>query len=314
MAPGTCRIPPGRASEKSVERQFTIENGANPVQTMSVLWQGPSDPQMLFADGRIARAFWTADGPASIELRVNTANVTAQAWGAGAEAALNLVPGMVGGLDDATTLVPRHALIAELARTNPGLRLTRSGSVIDALVVSILGQKVTGVEARRSYRDLLIRHGEPAPGPLGLRLPPPPEKLARLPYWAFHPLGVERRRADTIRAAAAVAPQLERISDLSRDEGRRRLLSLPGVGEWTAAETMRLALGDADAVSVGDFHLPHLIGWALAGEARGSDERMLELLEPYRGQRARVALLIERSGLRQGRRAPRMPLRSIAAI
>ncbi len=183
---------------------------------------------MLFADGRIARAFWTADGPASIELRVNTANVTAQAWGAGAEAALNLVPGMVGGLDDATTLVPRHALIAELARTNPGLRLTRSGSVIDALVVSILGQKVTGVEARRSYRDLLIRHGEPAPGPLGLRLPPPPEKLARLPYWAFHPLGVERRRADTIRAAAAVAPQLERISDLSRDEGRRRLLVTPG--------------------------------------------------------------------------------------
>jgi len=145
-------------------------------------------------------------------------------------------------------------------------------------------------------------------------LPPPPQKLARLPYWAFHPLGVERRRADTIRAAAAVAPQLEQIRGLSPDEGRRRLLSLPGVGAWTAAETMRLALGDADAVSVGDYHLPHLVSWALAGEPRGTDERMLELLEPYRGQRARVALLLERGGLHHPRRAPRMPLRSIAAI
>jgi 3-methyladenine DNA glycosylase/8-oxoguanine DNA glycosylase len=77
---------------------------------------------------------------------------------------------------------------------------------------------------------------------------------------------------------------------------------------------MRLALGDPDAVSVGDYHLPHLVCWALAGERRGTDERMLELLEPYRGQRARVALLLEQGGLMQKRRAPRMAARSIAAI
>jgi len=155
---------------------------------------------------------------------------------------------------------------------------------------------------------------EVAPGPLGLRLPPPPETLAGLPYWAFHPLGVERRRADTIRAAATVAPQLEAISRLTPEEGKRRLLSLPGVGEWTAAETMRLALGDPDAVSVGDFHLPRLICGALANETSATDERMLELLEPYRGQRARVALLIEHGSPHRPRRAPRMPIRSIAAI
>ena len=296
------------------ERRFRIENGANPLLTTSVLWQGPADAQMRLSDAGMMRAFWTADGAASLELRVDAAEVTARAWGPGAGAALATVPGLIGLLDDPTALVPRHALVAELARTNPGLRLTRSGSVIDALVVSILGQKVPSVEARRSYRELLVRHGEPAPGPWGLRLPPLPEKLARLPYWAFHPLGIERRRADAIRVAAAVAPQLERIRDLPRDEGRRRLLSLPGVGEWTAAEAMRLALGDPDALSVGDFHLPHVISWALAGEPRGSDARMLELLEPYRGQRARVALLIEHSGVRQRRRAPRMALRSIAAI
>lgn len=300
--------------DEPLERRFTINNGASPMLTMAALWQGPRDPQMRLSDAAAVRAFWTSEGPTTLEIRVKGKDVVSRAWGQGAEGALSLTPGLVGGLDDATALVPQHELLVELVRRRPGLRLTRSGSVMDALLVSILGQKVTGKEARREYRDLLIRHGEAAPGPFGLRLPPPPAKLARMPYWAFHPLGIERRRADTIRAAAAVAPQLERIGELSPDDGRRRLMSLPGVGEWTAAETMRLALGDADAVSVGDYHLPHLICWALAGEARGSDERMLELLEPYRGQRARVALLIEHSGLGLPRRAPRMRLRSIAGI
>jgi 3-methyladenine DNA glycosylase/8-oxoguanine DNA glycosylase len=183
---------------------------------------------------------------------------------------------------------------------------------MDALVVAILAQKITGEEARRAHQALLLRFGEPAPGPFGLRVPPPPEKLAQLPYWAFHTIGVERRRADVIRAAAAVAPQLELISGLSHDDGERRLRSLSGVGPWTAAETMRIALGDPDALSVGDYHLPHLVCRTLAGEERGTDERMLELLEPYRGQRARVALLIEHQVGIQPRRAPRRRLRSIA--
>jgi 3-methyladenine DNA glycosylase/8-oxoguanine DNA glycosylase len=311
-APAASRAPI-EAPDVPLEQVFTLANGANPLVTMSDLRLGPGDPQMRIAGSEVQRAMRTSAGLATLRMRVQHRSVAVTAWGPGAAAALELVPGLVGALDDATALEPRHALIAELARTNPGLRLTRSGSVMDALVVSILGQKITGEEQRRSWSDLLRRHGEPAPGPFGLRVLPPPEKLARLPYWVFHPLGVERRRADTIRAAAAVAPQLERIRGLSHEEGMRRLTSLPGIGAWTAAETMRLALGDPDAVSVGDYHLPHLVCWALAREARGTDERMLELLEPYRGQRGRVALLIEHGGLQQPRRAPRMRLRSIAA-
>jgi 3-methyladenine DNA glycosylase/8-oxoguanine DNA glycosylase len=161
---------------------------------------------------------------------------------------------------------------------------------------------------------LLARFGERAPGPHGLTLPPPPELLARTPYWAFHSLGLERRRADAIRAAAAVAHQLEQIRDLPAAEARRRLESVPGVGPWTAAETMRLALGDPDAVSVGDYNLPRQVCWVLAGERDGDDARMLELLEPYTGQRARVVLLIERSGLRPARRGPRYAPREIAGM
>jgi 3-methyladenine DNA glycosylase/8-oxoguanine DNA glycosylase len=299
-----------------LEGLFPIANGAHPLATISLLWQGYGDPQMRFEAGGVQRATHTVDGPASLHIRLSASRseVIAAAWGPGAAAALELVPGLVGALDDASALVPRHPLVAGLVRRLPGLRLTRGGSIMETLVPSILAQKVTGPEARGAHHALLRRFGEPAPGPHGLRLPPPPAKLAALPYWAYHEFGIERRRADTIRAAAAVAPQLEAIATRPAVERADVLMSLPGIGPWTSAETLRLALGDPDAVSVGDYHLPRLICSALAGERDGDDARMLELLEPYRGQRARVALLIERSGVRQQRFAPRMRARSIAGI
>ena len=302
------------SGEARFVRRFRLVNGADPLVTMAMLWQGPSDPQMRLEGGVVARATRTTAGPASIHIRVAGDEVVAEAWGPGAAAALDSVPAMVGETDDPSFLAPRHSIVAELVRRLPGLRLARGGRVMEALVPSILGQKVTSLEARRAHRALLLRYGEPAPGPLGLTLPPPPEALAKLPYWAFHPLGIERRRADAIRAAAAAAARLEEIAQLTSGEAMARLMSLPGVGPWTAAETMRLALADPDAVSVGDYHLPRLICWALASERTGTDERMLELLEPYRGQRGRVALLIEHSGLRQERHGPRMAPRSIASI
>jgi 3-methyladenine DNA glycosylase/8-oxoguanine DNA glycosylase len=225
-----------------------------------------------------------------------------------------LLPGLVGEHDDPRPLVARHQIVRDLQRRLPRLRLTSGAPVMDTLLVSILAQKITSLEAHRAYRALVRVHGEQAPGPLGLRLPPPPEKLARLPYWAFHPLGIERRRADTIRAAAAAADRLAALGALPPDERLRRLQALPGVGPWTAAEASRLSFGDPDAVSVGDFHIPRLVCRALAREANGDDARMLELLEPYRGQRARVVLLLEHAGIYAARRAPRAAPRSIAAI
>ncbi|HUR16242.1 MAG TPA: hypothetical protein VMZ33_03055 [Candidatus Limnocylindrales bacterium] len=304
-------------SNTPIEHRFP-SNGADPVATAAALWQGPSDPQMRVGNGRVARALRTAHGVATVllERTSDRAEIVARAWGepAAAEAALALVPGLSGALDDPSALLPRHDLVAGLVRRLPGLRLTRTGSVMDALVLSIFAQKVTGLEAHRAWSGLLRRYGDGAPGPFGLFAPPPPEKIAKLPYWAFHPFGVERRRADTIRAAAAVARQLEAIRDLPSPDGTRRLMSLSNIGVWTAAETMRFALGDPDAVSVGDYHLPRVICTALAGEPRGDDARMLELLEPYRGQRARVALLIERGGFARERHGPRMTVRSIATI
>jgi 3-methyladenine DNA glycosylase/8-oxoguanine DNA glycosylase len=195
-----------------------------------------------------------------------------------------------------------------------GLRIGRTGAVLEALIPAILEQKVTGTEARRAYRGIIARWGEAAPGPFGLRLLPAPETLARLPYEAFHPLGVERRRADLVRTVAARAARFEEVVDMPVADAYRRLTALPGLGPWTAGEVALRALGDPDAVSVGDFHLPSLVAYALAGERRATDARMLELLEPYRGHRARVIRLLEASGIRPAARGPRLAPRSIAGI
>jgi 3-methyladenine DNA glycosylase/8-oxoguanine DNA glycosylase len=183
-----------------------------------------------------------------------------------------------------------------------------------SLVPAIIEQKVTGREAQRAWRSLVLRFSGRAPGPGGLYLPPEPAVLARVPYFEMHPLGLEQRRAVTLIRACERANWLEEATSLTPDAATERLRSVPGVGPWTAAETVRVALGDPDAVSLGDFHTPGLVCWALAGEARGDDARMLELLEPYRGQRARLVRLLELSGVRPPRHGPRFSGRAIEMI
>jgi 3-methyladenine DNA glycosylase/8-oxoguanine DNA glycosylase len=186
--------------------------------------------------------------------------------------------------------------------------------VLESLIPAVIEQKVTGREAWRGYRGLVRRWGEPAPGPFGLRLAPRPEVLAAATYHEFHPLGIERRRADLVRRIADRAGRFEEITRLPLAAAYARLTAMPGIGPWTAAEVAVRALGDPDAVSVGDFHLHNVVAWALAREPRADDARMLELLEPWRGQRARVIRLLEISGLRPPAFGPRMAVRSIASI
>jgi 3-methyladenine DNA glycosylase/8-oxoguanine DNA glycosylase len=122
--------------------------------------------------------------------------------------------------------------------------------------------------------------------------PPSAERLALTPYDVFHDFGVERRRADLLRRLAVVARRLDECAALPLEAAYARLRSINGIGPWSAARIGLIALGDPDAVPIGDLHVPHMVSLALAGERRGSDERMLELLEPYRGHRARVIRLL----------------------
>ncbi len=270
-------------------------------------------PARVAAPG-IWRATRTPVGPGTEWLWLEGDVLRIEAWGPGADWLCQNAPALVGELDDDVGFAPAHPLLAELRRRHRGLRIPRTGAVLEAAVPSILEQKVIGLQARHAYRRLLLELGEPAPGPVPLRLPPTPAALAATPYWLFHRWGVERRRADIIANAARHASRLEEAVGMAPVDAQRRLTALPGMGPWTAAEIAVVALGDPDAVSVGDFHLPNLVSWALAGEPRGNDARMLELLEPYRGHRARAVQLLELAGIGVPRRGPRLALSRIAEI
>ena len=296
--------------ERLIATSFPIDLAG----TLFPLCRGAGDPTMRVGRGDVWRTMRTPDGPATLHLRSFGSDIRAEAWGTGAEWALESAPGLVGALDDDTGFEPHHDVIAELWRHNRGVRITRSGAVLQTLIPTILEQKVTGIQARRAYRSMVLQTSEAAPGTSGLFLPPDPARIAETPYFAFHPWGVERRRAETVRAACAEASRLEATMSLPLDQAKARLGALPGVGPWTVAEVARMALGDADAVSVGDYHLPNIVCWALAGQPRGTDERMLELLEPYRGHRGRVQRLLEAGHISAPAYGPRMEIHGIERI
>jgi 3-methyladenine DNA glycosylase/8-oxoguanine DNA glycosylase len=215
---------------------------------------------------------------------------------------------MLGALDDPAAFAPRHRLVALTWKRRPGLRLTRTGLVMESLIPSVLEQKVTTDEAYRAWRLLVRKFGEPAPGPAPARMHvmPAPRTWALIPSWEWHRAGVDNKRASTILRAVQVAARLEEATGMEPAPAQARLEVVPGIGPWTSAETVQRSLGAADSVTVGDLHLPGIVGYALAGDRNADDEVMLSLLEPYAGQRHRAARLILLSGSAPPRRAPKM--------
>jgi 3-methyladenine DNA glycosylase/8-oxoguanine DNA glycosylase len=179
--------------------------------------------------------------------------------------------------------------------------------VVEALVAAVLEQKVTGLEARRSWAALLRDVGTPAPGPTPrpMHVFPEPEAIARVPSWQWHRWGVQPAQSATIIRAMRVAGRLEQCAELAIPDARRRLGAVDGVGPWTVAEVSSRALGDADAVSVGDYHLAGHVVFAFTGSRDGDDQQMEELLEPFAGHRHRVQRLVEVFGPHRPARGPR---------
>jgi len=294
------------------KRSITLPFALDLRRSLRPLRLGKHDPTILLAATTMLRATRTAAGVATVRVDHQGDRLVVEAWGDGAELVLEQAPAWLGLHDDRRGFAPTDPVVGELHRHADGLRLPRTDRVVEALVPAILSQKVTGFEAKRAHRQLVERWGEPAPGPGGLLVLPRADVIAELGYYDLHVIGVEKRRADTLKRAAAHGARLEAAGERGTGPLRDRLQAIPGIGPWTVAEVTRLAHADADAVSVGDLHLKHLVSWALAGEPRGTDDRMLELLEPYAGHRGRVCLLIETSGISAPRYGPRQAIQPIA--
>lgn len=319
-APPTSPAPPvtaaGRASS-DVTVEHTSDRPLDLALTLSPLRHGAYDPTFRRTpDGAVWRTTLVRTGPVTQRfVSTGARSAVVQHWGPGSREAADAVPELLGEGDDAAGFVPPPQA-RDVARRTPGLRMCRSGRVLEALVPAVLEQKVQVVTAHRAWRWLVSRHGSVAPGPApdGLKVVPSARGWAAVPTWDWHRAGVDPRRAATAVRCAQVAARLEDAAAMPADEARARLEKVPGVGVWTSAEVAQRAFGDADAVSVGDFHLAGAVGWALTGE-RTDDDGMLRLLAPYAPHRHRVVRLLFLDRRPQApRRGPRLSIADHRAI
>jgi 3-methyladenine DNA glycosylase/8-oxoguanine DNA glycosylase len=269
--------------------------------------------------GRFAEDGWwlaarTPDGAGALRLRRTKGELIGEAWGPGARWLASRTPSIAGLDDDPAAFHPPDGLVAELHRTHPGRRFGRTGLIFDALVVAICGQKVTGREAASAGRGLSSVFGDPAPGPnRRLRLPPDPERMSAAPYHVFHQLHLEKRRADLIREVSAAWPTIDALASVPPNDAAKSLEAFPGIARWTSAKTLEVSHGDPDQVAVGDYHFKHMVAHHLGGKPRGTDEEMLELLEPYRPHRGRVIRLLHLLG-HEPSFGPRVAVRDITRM
>ncbi|WP_123024883.1 DNA-3-methyladenine glycosylase family protein [Mycolicibacterium stellerae] len=305
-------------SENAVECIVEFPGPASPGYTLSPLRRGGGDPcYVTAADGAIWRTTLMRTGPVTMRIsRSGPRAVACEAWGGGAAEFADGCAALLGADDDASGFSPVEPTIAEAHRRVPHLRLGRTGRVLESLIPAVIEQRVAGKDAFRAWRLLVTKFGSPAPGPApaGMRVPPPADVWRRVPSWEFHLANVDPGRARTLVGCAQRADSLERLVTRPAEQAREALMSLPGVGVWTAAETAQRAFGDADALSVGDYHLAKVVGWTLLGRPI-DDDAMVKLLAPVRPHRHRAVRLLEASGLaRNPRFGARQAIPDLRAI
>jgi 3-methyladenine DNA glycosylase/8-oxoguanine DNA glycosylase len=304
--------------EKSLEATVEFAGPVSPGFTLSPLRRGGGDPCYVRAeDGAVWRTSLMRTGPVTARIsRAGPRAIGCEMWGSGAGEFADGFAAFMGAEDDVSGFAPEEPTIAEAHRRVPHLRLGRTGRVLEALIPAIIEQRVAGKDAFRAWRLLVTKYGSPAPGPAParMRVPPAAEVWRRIPSWEFHLANVDPGRARTVVGCAQRADSLERLVSRPPEQARTALTSLPGVGIWTAAETAQRAFGDADALSIGDYHLSNVVGCSLLGH-RIDDDAMVELLAPLRPHRHRAVRLLEVSGLaRNPRFGARMAIPNLADL
>jgi 3-methyladenine DNA glycosylase/8-oxoguanine DNA glycosylase len=288
--------------------------------TIGSLRRGSADPTYLADADSVWRTLHTPLGPATQHICRDGSAVIGRHWGPGASWAAERLPRLLGEDDDASTMNAEALAGAHhpdlgtawLRMSREGWRVPSSGEVFTTLIAAVLEQRVTGVEARRAWRWLTLHHADPAPPapgmPVGMRCPLSADQVRRIPSWDWHRAGVDPQRSRTLVQVAPYAHRIEECRDLALDKAVQRLTAFPGIGDWTAAEVRQRALGDADAVSFGDFHIPANTVYALTGRIDGDDHLLAEVLAPWTGHRFRITRAVEIAGISRPRRGPRMTI------
>jgi AraC family transcriptional regulator, regulatory protein of adaptative response / DNA-3-methyladenine glycosylase II len=177
----------------------------------------------------------------------------------------------------------RDSILGGQVQRSPGKRVPGHVDGAELAVRAVLGQQVSLAGAAALAGRLVETYGEPLKRPLSgvTHLFPAPDTLATAdPSRLAMP--ASRRRALLGLAAALAGGEVSLDEGVERADAQQKLLSLPGIGEWTVAYITMRALRDPDAFLPTDLGVRHAL------ERLGHDgrpraaSRLGERWRPYR--------------------------------
>ena len=185
------------------------------------------------------------------------------------------------------------AIDRTLARSFPhtaGVRLPGSPDGFELALRAVLGQQVTVQVAQVLLARVARSLGDPieTPWPELSLLPPTPAQLLRADDDRLGTLGVIRQRQRALKAVAhaMVHGQLVLQPGADPQTTEKTLLSLPGLGPWTASYVLMRALHWPDAFPSGDAALQHALGTRQSPQALKATEQLACGWQPWRSYAA----------------------------
>lgn len=277
--------------------------GAHVTTTFRAFRFGTIDPSVRITPDAAVMATHTLLGPAWVATDLAG---RVSMGGPGAAVAEQRRPDPAGLRDDFQSLSPAHLVIDRLQHRFAPVRIGSSSDVYKASLTATLGQRITAAEAVNQWARICRAFSDSIDTPFGpLLAPPDPVRFAGMFPHQLHALGIEESRARTLIGIAKVfarpgTHQIDPTMALSRIR-----MEVPRFGPWTQALVEAEALGNPDAVAVGDFHLKNVVAHALCGKPRGTDDEMIAALHPYAGQRGRVLMWLGLGGIVAPKFGPR---------
>ena len=291
-------------SEREVRYTYEVSPHYDLFGTFRFTRFGQWDPTQVLSNHRLVKAFRFEDNPCVLDAQVMDGRLNVHLRASGVLPSDDQVTRLFG-LHRPSLAVEGHPFLERISREKKGIHLGQSTHLGMDLIKTTFQQLIEWRDAATIWRRWILQAGTRIPG-TDLYCPPAYSEVNHHTLDLLHGCGLSRKRAALVREIARLGPRLDGWASESASTIRRRLMSIRGIGAWTTEHCLGFSFNEDDVVVTGDFQLPHTVAWALAGQARGSDQRMLELLEPWAGRRWHVLRLIFASDIRAPRRGPRL--------